>query len=160
MFLNHFEITVPRGTLTDEFCRDIDQLLVGILGWGEGKTHRFPHQIQGYPVVARFYKINKDQFGVINEHENFQRAGHDDHVGFHIESVPTLERILAQIKELAARDDRVEFMNLPGGEFASFQEGKIVSTGFYVRYLLPFFFDLQTKYEATAEAEEQATVLA
>jgi hypothetical protein len=150
MFMNHFEFTIAPETLTDEWCRDVDQLLVDILGWGAGKTHRFPHEVTGEPVVARFYQINKDQFGVLNEHRNYLASGHDDHVGFHIESREKLLEILTKIKALAQKDDRVQFMNLPNGEFATISEDDTITGGFYVKYLLPIFLDLQTKWKSKA----------
>lgn len=150
MFLNHLEITVAPGTLEDDWCRALDQLLVDILGWGAGETKRFPHQVTGEPVVARFYQINEDQFAVLNEHHHHQSPGHDDHVGFFVESREALQDILARIKALAARDDRVHFMNLPDGELSTMTEGDVVTGGFYVKYLLPIHLDFQTRWKASA----------
>lgn len=145
MKLNHVEMTVPRGTITDEWCSSLDTMLTGIFGW-TGKTQQMVHPMTGADVKARFYDISDDQFLGVNEHENHVNPGEDDHVGFYVDSEEEMRDLLAKCLLLASNDRRVEFMHVSNGEPTLLEGEETVTAGFYVKFLLPTFFDIQTKW--------------
>jgi hypothetical protein len=143
MLLNHVEMTVPRGTLEDAYCADLDQLLCGILGWSEGTTMNMPNPTTGGTEVARMYDIAEHQFFALHEDDEYVSMGSDDHFGLLVESFERLEEILEQCKKLQASDDRFEFLHLVDDEPASLEMGGNLMRGFYVKYLLPCYIDIQ-----------------
>jgi hypothetical protein len=145
MLLDHVEMTVPRGTLTEAWCADVDRLLVGIFGWS-GSTTRMTHPQTGGPVTARFYKISEDQFLVVNENEDHMSAGFDDHVGLRVNTKAEIDGLFAKCKALAAQDERVTFMHVYDGRMTELKREGKVTHGFYVKYMLPVFFDIQASW--------------
>jgi hypothetical protein len=143
MLLSHVEMTIPRGTLTDSFCTDLDQLLCGILGWGEGRTMTMPNPTTGGTELARMYDIAENQFLALHEDDRYVTMGSDDHFGLLVESFERLEQILEECKKLQARDERLEFLHLPDGRPASLETDRELTSGFYVKYLLPCYIDIQ-----------------
>jgi hypothetical protein len=143
MFLNHVEMTMPRGTLTDSFCGELDQLLCEILGWSEGKTMTMPNPTTGGTELARMYDITENQFFALHEDDRYGTMGSDDHFGLTVESFDRLEEILEGCKKLQARDDRLVFLHLPEGRPATLETDTKMTRGFYVKYLLPSYIDIQ-----------------
>jgi len=147
MKINHFETTVPRGTLTDQWCADLDQMLFDIFGW-EGKTFDMTHPQTGVPVRGRVYQIDDEQFFVINEHEEYMTPGYDDHIGFSADSRAEVLSMLESLKALGEKDDRLSFRLVTDGKPSEDEFNGRLMTGFYVKYLLPVFFDIQSSVPA------------
>ncbi len=140
--LNHVEYTVPVGTLTDEYCRDLDQFLCGILGWQAGKNLSLPNPTKGGLEFARWYDINENQYCVLHEEGQCMQMGADDHFGWKVESFRRLDEILEQCQNMQRRDDRLSFLHVIDGRPSSMEhEGKMFG-GFYVKYLLPVYVDI------------------
>lgn len=133
MRLSHVELTVPVGSLTDEFCADLEQLLVGVLGLRAERAG-----------TTRRYRLPTGQAITLNEGSSPIRADGDDHVGLEVEPAE-LDRILDDCLHLAARDDRVAFLHVNGGRASSIGEGEARFRTFFVHYLLPVWVQLESR---------------
>jgi hypothetical protein len=142
MRIDHVEISVPRGTLTDEYCRDLDQLLTDVLGW-EGRTNEFVHPIDHVDRRERAYRLGNGQSVVLNEADEHYGAGTDDHFGVVVSSVE-LDRIFAACEELAERDPRLELRYVVDGAPSRVNLGSWELRALFVRYLLPRWIDIQS----------------
>ena len=133
MRLSHVELTVPSGTLTDEFCADLEQLMVGVLGLRverAGSTRR--------------YRLPTGQAITLNEGESPLQAGGDDHVGIEVEA-SELDRLLEGCLDLAGRDDRVAFLHVEDGQPTSIGAGEGRFRTFFVHYLLPVWLQIESR---------------
>jgi hypothetical protein len=144
--IDHVEISVPRGTLTDDYCRDLDQLLTGILGW-RGQTNEFVHPIDQVDRRERVYRFG-DQSVVLNEADDHFGAGTDDHFGVVVSSAE-LDRIFTACEELASRDPRLELRYVVDGAPSRVDLGSWELRALFVRYLVPRWIDIQS-HDATS----------
>jgi hypothetical protein len=140
--LNHVEFTVPRGTLTADFCTDLDQLLCGILGWSEGRNLTLPNPTTGGTEFARWYDATDEQYVVLHEHDRHVSIGVDDHFGWRVESFDQLDEILEECKKLQARDERLEFLHVVDGRPSTMETETHRFGGFYAKYLMPVYLDI------------------
>jgi hypothetical protein len=142
MRLNHVEMTVPRQTLSEQFAADLDQLLVDIFGWA-GTNQTMTNPVTGSEETTRFYQIDPGSFLALHEHDDYMRSGNDDHFGIHVEP-DKLDHIFERCQVLAGKDDRLSLAMLTDGRPSSIELGGNLVRGFYVRYLLPVYIDVQT----------------
>jgi hypothetical protein len=140
--LNHVEFTIPHGTLTDAYCRDLDQFVCGILGWGPGRNLSLPNPTKGGMEFARWYDINDSQYVVLHEDDKCMQMGTDDHFGWKLNSFKRLDDVLEQCLALQRRDDRMSFLHVIDGRPSSMEHEGNLFGGFYVKYLLPVYIDL------------------
>ena len=129
---NHMELTFPRGTLTDEFRAEVDAFYCGVLGWNALDT----------VVVGQschLLRPDDGQFILLAEGDRPISSPGYDHLGLLMETRVEVDDVLARCKEFAARDDRLaikEYQDLAGPT--------ITVHAFYVKYLLPIYFDVQS----------------
>jgi hypothetical protein len=136
MRLSHVEVSVGRGTLTDEFAADLDRL-IGIFGW-HGTTRTVQHPVSG-PSIERSYVISDGVSLVLREHDDALQPGTEDHLGF-VVGPDEIQRLAAACVQLAHEDDRVELAHVVDGKPWSAEVGDRVLHTFFVRLLLPVWF--------------------
>ena len=90
MHLDHVELSVARGTLTERFCADLDRLLTDVLGW-PGETRELFHPIDHVDRRERVYRLPERQYLVLHETDEPGPLGGDDHIGLLVDST-TLDR--------------------------------------------------------------------
>ena len=74
-----------------------------------------------------------------------------DHLGLLLETRAEVDRALAAIRSWQARDERVQIK-----EYQDLVQGDVTVHAFYVRYLLPIWFDVQCmEWKAGAEPERR-----
>lgn len=151
MRIDHIDISLPRGTFNESFCDDLDKLLTDILGW-PGETRRLTSPLDGTLRVERVYWLpNGNQFLVLREAEEALQPGFEDHIGVMV-APPELDRVFNQCQDLAAIDNRVQLgwtvKDLP----LAVEAGAVVLRGFFVRYLLPLWLDIQTRDTRSGES--------
>jgi hypothetical protein len=129
---NHAEITVPRGFVA-QHCDALHAFLVEIFGF-------LPSVFPGLAVPSLVFKTDSDasQFLFVAEHDLPISRASDDHLGFHLESDGEVAAALVLCRAWQARDPRVEIR-----EFGALDLEETITHSFYVRYLLPIWFDVQ-----------------
>jgi hypothetical protein len=138
--ISHVEVSVPRGTLTDGFVADLDRL-TEIFEW-PGTTRIVRHPELG-PSNERAYRISPDLALVVREQDRGLDPGVEDHVGFTVDDV-TLDRFAGACSRLAAADPRLELKYLVDGKPLAFDARDQAHRTFFVRYLLPIWFQFES----------------
>src|SRR5688572_18633525 len=129
---NHVEVTVPKG-----FVAEHGEALLTFVT----ETFGFlPSVFPGLDVESLLFKSDPDasQFLFVAEHDAPMPRVSDDHLGLHLDSDDEVAAALARCKAWQARDPRVEIR-----EFDTLDLAETTTRSFYVRYLLPIWFDVQ-----------------
>src|SRR5215211_2464413 len=123
MRFNHMELTFPRGTLTTELREEIDAFYGSVFGWTGVDTE----------VVGQLCHIllseEAQQFILLAESDKPIESPGFDHLGLLFATRQEVDDKLEQCKRYQEKDDRVT--------------GDLTTRAFYVKYLLPIFFDVQ-----------------
>ena len=136
MRLNHMELTFPRGTLDDVFRKEVDDFYGTVFGWTGIDTE----------VVGQLTHImltgNGGDFILLAESGKPMSSPGYDHLGLLQETRADVDELLARCKEFQARDDRVQIKDYDDLVTPT-ETGDLVVRAFYVRFLLPIWFDVQ-----------------
>jgi hypothetical protein len=132
MRFNHMELTFPRGTLTEEFRGEVDAFYGSIFGWKAIDTD----------VVGQSCHIlqpDPDQFILLAESGKPMSSPGYDHLGLLQDTREEVDDLLAACKRVQAEDDRVLIQ-----EYQDLVYPGLTVHAFYVKYLLPIYFDVQS----------------
>ncbi len=140
---NHMEITVPRGHL-DAHRDEIREFYGELFGFESLDVPIFEQQ-------ALLLRTDADtsQFLLVTEQRNHLSNPGYDHLGFLCESRTDVDVYLEQCKQRQANDDRIQIK-----EYTDLVVGGVTTHAFYVRFLLPLWFDVQV--QEYAEGSEPA----
>ena len=142
---NHMEITVPKGHL--EAHRDEIREFYGEL---------FGFEALDVPILGQIGLLLRtdpetSQFLLITEQRKHLSNPGYDHLGFLCESRAQVDACLDKVKQRQAADSRVEIK-----EYEDLVTGDVTTRAFYVRFLLPLWFDVQVQeYAAGAEPQRK-----
>ena len=128
---NHMELTVPKGTLTPEFRADVRSFYGDVLGWMVSDTEI----VGGLQLLLR---PDETQFVLVAESSKPLQSPGYDHLGLLCDSRADVDAVLAACEAFAARDDRMRLKR-----YDDLHTGNVVVHAFYVKYLLPIWFDVQ-----------------
>jgi predicted enzyme related to lactoylglutathione lyase len=132
MRFNHMELTFPRGTLTTELREEIDAFYGSVFGWTGVDAE----------VVGQMCHIllseEAQQFILLAESDKPMQSPGYDHLGLLFATREEVDEKLEQVKRYQEKDDRVRIK-----EYDDLVTGDITTRAFYVKYLLPIFFDVQ-----------------
>jgi len=131
MRFNHMELTFPRGTLTEEFRGEVADFYGGVFGW-EASTV----QVVGQDCL--YLHVDEGQFILCAETDNPIQSPRYDHLGLLMDTRAEVDAALATIKDRAASDDRIRLK-----EYEDLVMERVTVHAFYVKYLLPIYFDVQ-----------------
>ena len=131
MRFNHMELTFPRGTLTPEFREEVDAFYGSIFGWKTSDT-----EIVGQ--LCHLLMPDPDQFILLAEGDKPMSSPGFDHLGLLQDTRQEVDDILAACRRVAETDDRVQIK-----EYKDLVYPNLVVHAFYVKYLLPIWFDVQ-----------------
>ena len=132
MRFNHMELTVPRGALTAEFRGEVDAFYGSVFGWKGSDT-----EVVGQ--LCHLLMPDPDQFILLAESDKPMSSPGYDHLGLLQETRDEVDRLLEECERYADKDDRVKIIRYDDLVYP----GLTVHT-FYVKYLLPVFFDVQS----------------
>ena len=138
MRFNHMELTLPRGTLTKEFREEVDAFYGGVFGWSGTDTK----------LVGQLCHIllpDPDQFILLAESDTPLSSPGYDHLGLLQDSRDDVDRLLEECERYAEKDDRVSIIRYEDLEYPG-----LTVHAFYVKYLLPVYFDVQSMERAAA----------
>ena len=141
---NHMELTLPPGELTTrraeirEFFSDVfgfDSLDVPIVG----QTGLL---LRTDPETSQFILVTEQQ-------KSLQSPGYD-HLGFLYETRAEVDLLLEKVKKRQQQDPRVQIK-----EYEDLVAGPVTIHAFYVKFLLPIWFDVQSmEYAVGAEPKK------
>jgi len=138
--LTHVEVSIPRSTLTAAFESDLDRLLHDGFGW-TGRTTVAEHPALG-PTTERTYAMTNHVRLVLREAPTALQPGTEDHFGFQLEP-GQIDDLAAKCIALANDDDRVELRYVDDGRASAIDLGDAVFRTFFVRYLIPLWFQFE-----------------
>jgi hypothetical protein len=132
MRFNHMELTFARGTLDDVMRKEVDAFYGDVFGWTGVDTE----------VVGQLCHIlltgERGDFILLAESGKPMQSPGYDHLGLLQGTREAVDVLLDKCKQWKQRDDRVELK-----EYEDLVIGDHVTHAFYVRYLLPIWFDVQ-----------------
>jgi len=129
---NHMELTLPRGAL--EAARsEIKAFYSDLFGW----------DALDVPILKQTGLLLRtdpetSQFILVTEQRAHLVSPGFDHLGLLCETRSEVDALLARAREWQRRDARVELK-----EYDDLVTGPVTTHAFYVRYLLPIWFDVQ-----------------
>jgi len=126
------ELTFARGTLTDAFREEIDAFYGSVLGWSATDAE----------VVGQSCHIllpDAEQFILLAESDKPMSSPGFDHLGLLQDSRDDVDDLLEACKRYRDKDDRVQIQ-----EYDDLVYPGLIVHAFYVKYLLPIYFDVQS----------------
>jgi hypothetical protein len=129
---NHMELTLPIGALERD-RDDIARFYGDLLGWSAGDV-----PILGQTGLLLRTDAAASQFILVTEQRVHIDSPGYDHLGMRCDTRAEVDAVLARAKQLQRADDRVQIK-----EYEDLVNGDHVTHAFYVRYLLPIWFDIQ-----------------
>jgi hypothetical protein len=132
MRFNHMELTFPTGTLTTDFREEVDAFYGSVFGWVGVDTD----------VVGQSCHIllseEAQQFILLAESDKPMQSPGYDHLGLLLGTRAEVDDKLDQCKRYQEKDDRVRIK-----EYDDLVIGDLTTYAFYVKHLLPIYFDVQ-----------------
>ncbi|MEW6269344.1 MAG: VOC family protein [Thermodesulfobacteriota bacterium] len=128
---NHMELTLPPGTLTPEFRAEVDEFYGSVFGFRGVDTE----------VVGQLTHVlltGEGQFILLAEGEKHLHSPGYDHLGFLHDTRAEVDELLARCERHRERDHRVQIK-----KYEDLVVGDLTVHAFYVRHLLPIWFDVQ-----------------
>jgi catechol-2,3-dioxygenase len=125
------EITFALGTLTPSFCEEVDAFYSDVFGFTASRRRMFGQE-------SLTLRTPEDDFILLIEGEEPMVSPGFDHLGLRLDTREEVDETLARVKHHLATDDRVELKEYPDGVM----DGELYHA-YYVRHLLPIWFDVQ-----------------
>jgi hypothetical protein len=125
------ELTFPRGTLEPAFRKEIAHFYGDVFGW----------EARDVDVVGQnclFLRVDDGQFLLCAESDKPMSSPGYDHLGLLMDSREEVDETLAKVKVRADTDDRIRIK-----EYEDLVMQRVTVHAFYVKYLLPIYFDVQ-----------------
>jgi hypothetical protein len=126
------ELTFPRGTLTDEFRQDVDAFYGSVFGWKSTETELLGQN-------CHLLLPDADQFILLAESGKPMSSPGFDHLGLLQDARTEVDELLEACKRYREKDDRVQIQ-----EYDDLVYPTVTVHAFYVKYLLPIYFDVQS----------------
>jgi hypothetical protein len=133
MRFNHMELTLPRGTMTAEFRADVARFYGGVLGWRCNDT-----EILGQRALLLMLDERATQFILLAESDRYLSSPGYDHLGLLQPDRATVDALLDACKAYRRTDERLRLK-----EYEDLVNPSSTVHAFYVKYLLPIWFDVQ-----------------
>ena len=130
---NHMELTLPPGALDDVTRSEIARFYGEVFGWNSLDV-----PILGQKALLLRTDEETSQFVLVAESKKPVSVPGYDHLGLLLETRVEVDRALSAIRAWEARDERVQIK-----EYEDLEQGDVTVHAFYVRYLLPIWFDVQ-----------------
>jgi predicted enzyme related to lactoylglutathione lyase len=131
MRFNHMELTFARGTLEPAFRKEVADFYGDVFGWSAADV-----EVVGQNCL--YLHVDEGQFILCAEVDNPIQSPSYDHLGLLLDTREEVDDILAKVKERGASDDRVRIR-----EYEDLVMDRVTVHAFYVKYLLPIYFDVQ-----------------
>ncbi len=130
MRFNHMELTFARGTLDEATRSDIDAFYGDLLGW-----RCIPYELFGQ--IGHLLIPDEGQFLLLMESDDPLSSPGLDHLGVLVDSRAEVDALHEACSAFAEKDDRLQIL-----DFEDLVNPRVTQRLFYVRYLLPIWFDV------------------
>lgn len=131
MRFNHMELTFAPGTLDAQLRKDVGAFYGEMFGWSA-------MDVEVVGQKAYYLGVDEGQFILLAESPKPIQSPGYDHLGLLFETRAEVDQLLERAKEYRERDGRVLIK-----EYEDLVTGPVTVHAFYVKYLLPIFFDVQ-----------------
>jgi hypothetical protein len=131
MRFNHMELSFPAGTLTRDFREDVDRFYCGVLGW-----HALDTEVVGQS--CHLLQPDDGQFILLAEGKKPMSSPGYDHLGLLMETRGEVDSTLRECRAFQAEDQRLRIK-----EYDDLVGPTLTVHAFYVKHLLPIWFDVQ-----------------
>jgi hypothetical protein len=133
MRFNHMELTFERGTLDDVFRKEVDVFYGDVFGWTGVDT-----EVVGQLCHVMLTGSANGDFILLAESGKPMSSPGYDHLGLLQDTRAEVDELLEKCKRWQEKDDRVQIQ-----EYEDLVYDDLVVHAFYVKYLLPIYFDVQ-----------------
>jgi hypothetical protein len=130
MRFNHMELTFARGALDEATRSAIDSFYGDVLGW-----RCTPYELFGQ--LGHLLLPDEGQFILLMESDDPISSPGLDHLGLLLDSRAEVDSLHDQCVAFAEKDERLELL-----DFDDLVNPRVTQRLFYVRYLLPLWFDV------------------
>ena len=142
---NHMELTLPKGGL-ETGREEIKRFHRELLGW----------EALDVPILGQLGLLLRtdpetSQFILVTEQDAHLESPGYDHLGIIYDSREEVDAILEKTKKMQAQDERVRIK-----EYEDLVTGGVTTHAFYVKFLLPIWFDIQVQEFADGSAPERS----
>ena len=142
---NHMELTLPVGGL-ETGRQEIKDFYADLLGWDAIDV-----PILGQTGLLLRTDPETSQFILVTEQRNHLSCPGFDHLGFYYDTRAEVDSLLEECQKRQEQDPRIELKL-----YDDLEAGPTTVRAFYVRFLLPIWFDVQAiDYEAGQEPERR-----
>ena len=133
MRFNHMELTLPLGTLTDDYRAEVREFYGDVFGWTAIDT-----QILKQTALLLSTDPATSQFILLAEHKEPMSPPPFDHLGLLFDTREEVDTALAKCEAWQEKDPRVEIKR-----YNDLVMPTVTVHAFYVRHLLPIHLDVQ-----------------
>jgi hypothetical protein len=130
MRFNHMELTFGRGELNEEMRADIDRFYGDVLNW-----RCSPYELFGQ--AGHLLLPDEGQFILLMEVDEPIHSPSYDHLGLLMDTREEVDDVLEACRRVQEKDDRLRLKL-----FEDIVTPGVTQHAFYVRYLLPIWFDV------------------
>lgn len=127
------ELTLPEGTLDDVFRKEVDAFYGDVFGWTGVDT-----EVVGQLCHVMLTGDPSGDFILLAESPKPMSSPGYDHLGLLQGTRAEVDELLDRCKRWQEKDDRVQIK-----EYEDLVTGDLVIHAFYVKHLLPIYFDVQ-----------------
>ncbi len=131
MRFNHMELSFPSGTLSPAFREEVDAFYCGVLGWDSLDT-----EVVGQS--CHLLRPDDGQFILLAEAEQPLSSPGYDHLGLLLDTRDEVDALLGKCQDFQETDGRLRIK-----EYKDLVGPTITVHAFYVKHLLPIWFDIQ-----------------
>ena len=142
---NHMELTLAKGALDEKTRADLKRFYGELFGF-----EALDVPILGQLGLLLRTDAETSQFLLVTEAKEPMRSPGFDHLGFLVESRERVDALLGRCRRWQERDARVALK-----EYEDLAQGGVVVHAFYVRFLLPIWFDVQCIEHGPGAAPQQ-----
>jgi len=129
---NHMELTFAPGTLDEAYRADVAAFYGDLFGWQSANVEVVGQQCQ-------YLRVDDGQFILLAESPKPMSSPGYDHLGLLCDTRAEVDELLGKVHDHQRGDDRVRVK-----EYEDLVTGNVTVHAFYVKYLLPIFFDVQS----------------
>ncbi|MBB82302.1 MAG: hypothetical protein CL931_00645 [Deltaproteobacteria bacterium] len=139
------ELTLPKGGL-ETGREEIKRFYGELLGW----------EAIDVPILGQLGLLLRtdpetSQFILVTEQDAHLESPGYDHLGIIYDSREEVDAILEKTKKMQAQDERVRIK-----EYEDLVTGGVTTHAFYVKFLLPIWFDIQVQEFADGSAPKRS----
>ena len=142
---NHMELTLPPGELT-RLRPEIREFFSDVFGFDSIDV-----PIVGQTGLLLRTDPDTSQFILVTEQQKSMQSPGYDHLGFLYETRSEVDVLLEKCKKRQQQDARVQIK-----EYEDLVAGPVTVHAFYVKFLLPIWFDVQSMEYAQGAAPKKS----